>query len=169
MRLIKKATTSYVNATKRWGHDFTRNREGNYSNPWANSVKPNVNTRTHKNLNYPFCLIHPIIYFFQKLVGVVNSLRLEDYGIQIRMGKSISFWENKFLLMGQENTHEWMLVPFFTHVLLFLIKMEQDGHFFLHDFYYFPLFTHTFFSPMQLEIPVHFSFMFSVVFLIFHD
>ena len=26
MQLIKIPTTSYVNATKRWGHDFTRNR-----------------------------------------------------------------------------------------------------------------------------------------------
>ena len=33
-KLIKIPTTSYVNATlKRWRHDFTRNREGKYSNP----------------------------------------------------------------------------------------------------------------------------------------
>ena len=34
MQLIKIPTTSYANATlKRWGHDFTNNREGKYSNP----------------------------------------------------------------------------------------------------------------------------------------
>ena len=34
MQLIKIPTTSYANATlKIWGHDFTRNREGKYSNP----------------------------------------------------------------------------------------------------------------------------------------
>ena len=34
MQLLKIPTTSYSNATlKRWGHDFTRNREGKYSNP----------------------------------------------------------------------------------------------------------------------------------------
>ena len=34
MQLIKTPTTSYVNATlKIRGHDFTRNREGKYSNP----------------------------------------------------------------------------------------------------------------------------------------
>ena len=33
IHLLKILTTSYVNATKRWGHDFTRNMEGKYSNP----------------------------------------------------------------------------------------------------------------------------------------
>ena len=56
MQLIKIPTTSYVNATKRWGHDFTRNREGNYSN---SRVKTNVNGRIHKFVNYPFCLFAP--------------------------------------------------------------------------------------------------------------
>ena len=34
MQLINIPTRSYANATlKTWGHDFTRNREGKYSNP----------------------------------------------------------------------------------------------------------------------------------------
>ena len=72
-------------------HDFIRNREGKYSNPWTNRVKPNVNGRTHKDVNYLFFLLWPIIYFFHKLVEVVNAFRWEEYGSQIRMGKAIIF------------------------------------------------------------------------------
>ena len=45
-----------MQCNKRWGHDFTSNREVNYSNPRANSVKPNVNGRTHKLLAIHFFL-----------------------------------------------------------------------------------------------------------------
>ena len=40
MQLIKIPKTRYVNATKRWGHDFTRNREGGTFKPlrkWGKS------------------------------------------------------------------------------------------------------------------------------------
>ena len=33
MQFNKIPTTKLCNATKRWEHDFTRNREGNCSNP----------------------------------------------------------------------------------------------------------------------------------------
>ena len=33
MQFNKIPTTSYALQQKRWGHDFTRNREGNYPNP----------------------------------------------------------------------------------------------------------------------------------------
>ena len=101
-QLIKIPTTSYVNATlKRWGHDFTRNREGKYSHDWANRVNPNVNGRTHKSVNYPFCHLCPIIYFFHKLVEVVNTLGSEEYGSQIWIGKAIILWEIMFLNYGE--------------------------------------------------------------------
>ena len=96
MQLIKIPITSYVNATKRWGHDFTKNREGKYSNPRSNRVNPNVNGRTHKAVNYIFWLIHPIIYFFQKLVEVVNAWGMEEYDSQIQIGASHHFWKPCF-------------------------------------------------------------------------
>ena len=55
------------------------------------TIEPNVNERTHTTLNYPFCLIHPIIYFFQKLVEALNALGMEEYGSQIRIGASHHF------------------------------------------------------------------------------
>ena len=44
----KIPTTSYALQWKRWGHDFTRNRKGIYPNPWANTVRLDVNGETHK-------------------------------------------------------------------------------------------------------------------------
>ena len=38
-----------------------------------------------------FVFLHPIIYFFQKLVEVVNSLGMEEYGGQIRIIKRHNF------------------------------------------------------------------------------
>ena len=60
------------------------------------TIEPSVNGRMHKVVNYLFCLIHPIIYFFQKLVEVVNALGMEEYDSQIRMKKRHQFWEIKF-------------------------------------------------------------------------
>ena len=92
MQFNKIPTTSYVNATR---------DEGMISKGigWGGIIQTidlNVIERTHKNLNYPFCLIHPIIYFFQKLVEVLNSL-----------GNG-RVWESKFVLgkpsvLGKKN------------------------------------------------------------------
>ena len=38
-----------------------------------------------------FVFLHPIIYFFHKLVGAVNALGREKYGSQIRIGESHHF------------------------------------------------------------------------------
>ena len=109
---------------KRWGHDLKRNTEGKYSNPWANRVKTNVEGKTHKAVHYLFCLFFPIIYFFQKLVEVVNAWGMEEYGIQIRVGEAINFWKTCFWLMGQVNAWKCMPIPWFTHVLHFLTQLE---------------------------------------------
>ena len=125
MQLIKIPTTSCVNATlKRWGHDFIRNREGKYSKPWANGVDPNVKRKTHKAINYLFCLIHPIIYFFHKLVEVVNALGCEEYGSQLRIGEATHFWKSCFWLMGQVNAQKCMPKPLFTHTFFSLTWWE---------------------------------------------
>ena len=76
---------------KRCGYDFTRNREGKHSNPRANGENPNVKGKTHKDVNYPFCLFVPINYFCQKLVEEVILLEWERYGGQIRIGKTTHF------------------------------------------------------------------------------
>ena len=120
MQLIKIPTTSYVNATQIWGHDFKRNREGYYPNPWANSVEPSVNGITHKAVNYLFCLLCPIIYLFQKLVEVVNALGMEEYGSKILIGEATHFWKIKFWLMGQVITQKLLPKPLFTHAFFSL-------------------------------------------------
>ena len=45
----------------RWGHDFLKDKDGEYLTFGANEEKPNVNGRTHETVNYLSCLIHPII------------------------------------------------------------------------------------------------------------
>ena len=97
------------------------------------TLEPNVNGRTHKCLIYPFLLLCPIIYFFQKLVEVVNALGMEEYGSQIRIGKTHNLWKMIFFLMGQFITQKLVLKTLFTHVLLFLTQLEQGGNF-LHVF-----------------------------------
>ena len=55
----------------RWGHDFLRIMGGNIQTFGANGEKPNVKGRSHQTVNYLSCLIHPIIYYCQKLVELV--------------------------------------------------------------------------------------------------
>ena len=103
MQLIKIPTTSYVNATlKRWGHDFTRNSEGKYSNPWANRVKPNVKGKTHKAINYPFCLLCPIIYFFQKWLSWLMHGDGKSMTVKFEFGKPPIFEKCVFDLWGKK-------------------------------------------------------------------
>ena len=106
MQFNKKYPQLVMQCNKRWGHDFTRNREGNYSNPWANSVEPSVNGRTHKEVNYLFFLIHPIIYFFQKLVEVVNALGRERYGSSNSYWGKPSILENLVFSCGERKHQE---------------------------------------------------------------
>ena len=82
-----------------------------------------------KSLNYPFFLMHPIIYLFQNLVGVVNALGMERYGSQFCIGESHHFWRNNFFLRGQENTQKLVPKPFLTHVFLFLTQLDLAGRF----------------------------------------
>ena len=78
------------------GHDFPKDREGNYLNLWANGENPNVKERTHQTLNYPFCLFPPIIKFCQNVVELVIAWGWEEYGKQFRIcGKPI-LGENQF-------------------------------------------------------------------------
>ena len=100
---------------------FTRNG-GKYSNPWANSVEPNVKGKTHKAVNYLFCLIHPIIYFFQKLVEVVNAWGWEEYGSQIWVGEAIRFWKMCFWLMGKVSSQK--LFPSHGSLMSFIFLMH---------------------------------------------
>ena len=45
----------------RWGHDFPKDKEGEYLTFGANGENPNVKGRTQEIVNYLSCLIHAII------------------------------------------------------------------------------------------------------------
>ena len=61
MQLIKYTIVGYVNATvEEKGHDLTKIRGGDL-NLWVNGEKPNVKGKTHKDIDYPFCLLCPAI------------------------------------------------------------------------------------------------------------
>ena len=62
-------------------------------------VLSQMSMRKPITLNYPFCLMHPIIYFFQKLVEVVNALGMERYGSQ-NLYWGPSFLGNHFFAYG---------------------------------------------------------------------
>ena len=62
MQLIKYTIVGYVNATiEEKGHDLTRIRGGHHLNLWSNGQNPNVKGKTHKVVNYPLCLLCPVI------------------------------------------------------------------------------------------------------------
>ena len=50
-------------------------------------------------LNYPFCLMHPIIYFFQKLVEVVNALGKAGHGSLIFMTEQVCSLHNPYYFL----------------------------------------------------------------------
>ena len=77
----------------KWGHDFLRIRGWGYSNLWGNGENPNVKGRTHQTVNYLSCLIHLIIYHYNKLVELVIAWDGQGMTTQIRMGEAISFWK----------------------------------------------------------------------------
>ena len=77
------------------GHDFVRISGGIFK-PLGQWEKPNFKGRTHQTINYLSCLIHPIIYYYQKLVGLVIAWDGQGMIAQIRIGEAISFWEMRF-------------------------------------------------------------------------
>ena len=134
MQINKNTTTSYVPQRERDGGMISQGiGRGKYSNLWANGENPNVKGRTHKAVNYPFCLLWPIIYLFQKLVELVNALGMEEYGSQICIWEATHFWKMYFWLMGQVNaqkcfpthyafksfisSHSWSLLSSLLHIL----------------------------------------------------
>ena len=106
----------------RWEHDFLRIR-GGYSILWANGEKPKVKGITHQTINYLSCLIHPIIYYFQKLVDLVIAWDGQGMTTQIRIGEAISFWEMHFDSLGNKKPkkigHSTMLLCFHVFLTIF--------------------------------------------------
>ena len=80
------------------------------------TLEPNFNGGTHKVVNYLFCLMHPIIYFFQKLVEVVNALEWKSMAVKNSYWGSHQFWENEFLLVGQVNTRKCLPIHYSSKV-----------------------------------------------------
>ena len=54
-----------------------------------------------KTVNYLSCLIHPIIYYCQKLVELVIAWDGQGMTAQIRIGEAISFGEMRFDFLGK--------------------------------------------------------------------
>ena len=54
-----------------------------------------------KTVNYLSCFIHPIIYYCQKLVGLVIAWDGKGVTTTIRIGEAISFWEMCFDSLGK--------------------------------------------------------------------
>ena len=63
----------------RWGHDFPKDKEGNYLNLWANGEKPNVKGKTHQT-QLPILSSPPIIKLCQNVVELVIAWGWEEYG-----------------------------------------------------------------------------------------
>ena len=80
----------------RWGHDFPKDREGNYLNLWFNGEKPNFKGRTHQSIDYPFLSFSPIIKLCQNVVELVIAWRWEEYGEQFQIWGKPIFGENQF-------------------------------------------------------------------------
>ena len=87
--------------------------------PLSQWGKAKCQGRTHKAVNYSFCLLCPIIYFCQKLVEEVISLGWERYGGQIRIGKTTHF-ENVFLTSWESKCLEMHAHPIIHPHLSFL-------------------------------------------------
>ena len=102
MQFNKIPTTSYA-MQQETGHDFTRNREGNYSNPWANRVKPNVIEGTHKLSTTHFVLCTQS--FNSSISWLRQLMHWEWRGMAVNfiLGKAINLG-NSILLVGEENT-----------------------------------------------------------------
>ena len=76
-----------------------------------------------KNVNYLSCLIHPIIYYCQKLVELVIAWDGQGMTTQIRIGEAISFWETRFDSLGKQKPknvgHSTMLSRWHVFLTIF--------------------------------------------------
>ena len=76
-----------------------------------------------KYVNYLSCLIHPIIYYFQKLVELVIAWDGKGMTTQIRIGEAISFWEMCFDSLGKQKPknvgHSTMLSRWHVFLTIF--------------------------------------------------
>ena len=76
---------------KRWGHDFTRNREGDsYSNLEPMGKIQMSKVKPIKLSTTPFC---PFVPSHLKVVEEVISLGWERHGGQIRIWEVTYFWK----------------------------------------------------------------------------
>ena len=80
---------------------FPKDKGWEYSNLWANGEKPNVKGRTIHTVNYLFCLIHPIIYYCQKLVELVIAWDGKVWKSKFEWEKPSVFGKCDFDLWGK--------------------------------------------------------------------
>ena len=101
MQFNKIPTTRYALQRKRWGHDFTRNREGSYSKPQANNIKPNVDERTHKFSNTIFVLCTQSFNSYRSWLRQLMSWVGRGVKFDAVPKKTCRLGEPVFFLMGK--------------------------------------------------------------------
>ena len=146
---------------KRWGHDFLRIRGGDIQAFGPMGKIQMSKGEPIKTVNYLSCLIHPIIYYCQKLVELVIAWDGQGLEVKIRIGQSTNFWKNVFWLMSQVNAQNCFPFP---HSFMFSSFLTFLGS----SLTFFSSILHSHWALMQLNLPFFLSFMWSVVFLIFH-
>ena len=111
---------------KRWGQDFTRNREGGLFKPlilWENA---NVKGKNPSSCQPPFLSFMPS---HLKLVKEFIPLGWERYGGQIRIWGVTHFWKTFSWLLGQVNAGKCLPKPFLSPMhLLPHAARDSWGH-----------------------------------------
>ena len=120
MQINKNTTTIYVSQHERDGSMISQRigREIIQTLEPIGQIQMSKG-KTHKAVNYPFCLFVPIINFYKKLVEEVISLGWERYGGQNLNCEDHPFQKNIFWLIGQIRAQKFIPHPLFTHVFHF--------------------------------------------------
>ena len=130
---------------------FTRNGEGNYSNLWSNSVKPNVNERTHKLSTTHFVVCTQSFNSSRNWLGHLMHWEWRGMVVNFVLGQAINMGNHIFSfgarkhpeMCAQTIPHPWFSLPhvvgaswgvFFTFFCNFLhFSMAGKSIFVLHN------------------------------------
>ena len=94
----------------RWGHDFLRIIGGNIQTFGLMGKIQMSKGEPIKTINYLSYLIHPIIYYYHKLVELVIAWDGQGMEAQIRIGESIKPSTTHFVFCAQSfnSTRSWL-------------------------------------------------------------
>ena len=98
MQFNKIPTTSYVNETKRWGHDFTRNRGGNIQ-----TLEPILLRQMSKGKPIRLSTTHFVFcaQSFRNWLGKLMHGDGKSMGVEFEFGKPPIFGKRVFDLLGK--------------------------------------------------------------------